>query len=112
MLNEAKGAGSFDANVIMKIYSDDCHNCGVNDDDLDGDDDKRLEWLKTLCPPAEFIPYYSWSAELHLSSWVWKVQWFCVIASCLPSPATTNEKMLSDRQDVANSVLQSNNDAG
>lgn len=43
MLNEAKGAGSFDANVIMKIYSDDCHNCGVNDDDLDGDDDKRLE---------------------------------------------------------------------
>ena len=27
-------------NVIMKIYSGNCHNYGVNDDDLDGDDDK------------------------------------------------------------------------
>ena len=37
MLSEAKGTGSFNANMIMKIYSD--HNYSVNDDDLDADDD-------------------------------------------------------------------------
>lgn len=40
MLNEAKGTGGFDLNMIMKIYSDNCHNYSDNDDDLDGDDDK------------------------------------------------------------------------
>lgn len=40
MLSEAKGTGSVDANVIMKIYSHNCHNRIDNDDDLDGDDDK------------------------------------------------------------------------
>lgn len=40
MLNEAKRTGSFDVNVIIKICSDNSHNCDDNDDDLDGDDDK------------------------------------------------------------------------
>lgn len=39
-LSEAKGTGSFDANMIMKIYSDNCHNYGDNDDDIDVADDK------------------------------------------------------------------------
>lgn len=40
MFIEAKGRGRFDVNMIMKIYSDNCHNYGVNDDDLHGEDDK------------------------------------------------------------------------
>ncbi len=40
MLNEAKGTGTSDLNMIMKIYSDNCHNYNDNDDDLDGDDAK------------------------------------------------------------------------
>lgn len=38
VLSEAKGTGSFNVNMIMKVYSD--HNYSVNDDDLDADDDK------------------------------------------------------------------------
>lgn len=37
---EVEGSGSVDVYVIMKMYSDNCHNYGYNDDDLNVDDDK------------------------------------------------------------------------
>lgn len=40
LLCEVEGGGRFDVCLIMKIYSDNCHNYVYNDDDLNVDDDK------------------------------------------------------------------------